>query len=66
MWLRPVSLDKIIHKDISPKLCFTPEINSKHLGTGECVGIGPTTVTVMVLSLKRFNAVINCVINENT
>ena len=29
---------------ISPKLCLTPEIKSKYFRTGECVGIGQTTV----------------------
>ena len=29
---------------VSPKLLFKPEINSKYFGTGECVGIGQTTV----------------------
>ena len=45
MLLRPVSLDKNVHKYIFPKLCSTLEINSKYFGTGEeCVGIGQTTV----------------------
>ena len=44
VWLKPVSLDKIVQKCISPKLCLTQEINSKYFGTGECVGIGQTTV----------------------
>ena len=30
---------------ISPKLCLTPEIKSKYFRTGECVGIGQTTVS---------------------
>ena len=44
MWLYPVSVDKNFHKYISPKLCLTPEIKSKYFRTGECVGIGQTTV----------------------
>ena len=33
-----------IPKRISPKLCLTPEIKSEYFRTGECVGIGQTTV----------------------
>ena len=40
MWLRLVSLDKNVHKNISLKVCFTPEENSKNFGACECVGIG--------------------------
>ena len=45
MWLNTVSINKNVHKYISPKLCFTPEIKSKYFRIGECVGIGQTTVT---------------------
>ena len=43
MWLYPVSVDKTVHKFISPKLCLMPEIKSKYFRTGECVGIGQRT-----------------------
>ena len=49
MWRRAVSLDKNAHKYISPKLCFTPETNPKYFGTGECVGIGQTTVYLALI-----------------
>ena len=44
MWLHQVSVDKNVHKYISPKLCLTPEIKSKYFRISECVGIGQTTV----------------------
>ena len=44
MSITPVSLDKNVHRYISLKLCFTPEINSTYFGTGECVGIGQAIV----------------------
>ena len=44
MWLHQVTVDKNVHKYISPKLCLTPEIKSKYFRIGECVGIGQTTV----------------------
>ena len=44
MWLHPVSVEKNVQTYISPKLCITPEIKSKYIRTGECVGIGQTTV----------------------
>ena len=44
MWLHPVSVKKNVQKYILPKLCLTPEIKSKYFRTGECVGIGQTTV----------------------
>ena len=44
MWLHPVSVKKSVQKYILPKLCLTPEIKSKYFRTGECVGIGQTTV----------------------
>ena len=44
MWLHPVSVKKNVQTYISPKLCLTPEIKPKYFRTGECVGIGQTTV----------------------
>ena len=44
MWLHPVSVKKNVQTYISPKLCLTPEIKSKYFRTGECVGMGQTTV----------------------
>ena len=44
MCLHPISVNKNVHKYISPKLCFTPDIKSKYFRIGECVGIGQTTV----------------------
>ena len=44
MWLHSVSVKKNVQTYISPKLCLTPEIKSKHFRTGECVGIGQTSV----------------------
>ena len=44
MWLHPVGVNKDVQTYISPKLCLTPEIKSKYFRTGECVGIGQTTV----------------------
>ena len=42
------------------KLCLTPEIKSKYFRTGECVGIGQTTVLVLLgecmKALERKNA----------
>ena len=46
MCLHPISADKNVHKYISSKLCFTPDIKSKYFRIGECVGIGQTTVVV--------------------
>ena len=45
MWLHPVSVKENVQTYISPKLCLTPEIKSKYFRTGECVGIGQTTVS---------------------
>ena len=56
MRLRPVSLDKKVHKYISPKFCFTPEINSKYFGTGKCVGIGQTTVAAVMFNPPMFQS----------
>ena len=47
MWLHPVSVKKNVQKYILPKLCLTPEIKSKYFRTGECVGIGQTTVVLV-------------------
>ena len=44
MWLQPVRVKKNVQTYISPTLCLTPEIESKNFRTGECVGIGQTTV----------------------
>ena len=44
MWLHPVSIKENVQTYISPKLCIMPEIKSKYYRTGECVGIGQTTV----------------------
>ena len=44
MWLHPVRVKKNAQKYILSKLCLTPEIKSKYFRTGECVGIGQTTV----------------------
>ena len=44
MLLHPVSVKKNVQMCISPKLCLTPDIKSKYFRTGECVGIGQTTV----------------------
>ena len=44
MWLHPVSVRKNAQTYISSELCLTPEIKSKYFRTGECVGIGQTTV----------------------
>ena len=44
MWLYPVSVNKNVHKYISPKLCLTPEIKSKYFRIEECIRIGQTTV----------------------
>ena len=49
MWLHPVSVKKNVQKYILPKLCLTPEIKSKYFRTGECVGIGQTTVLLFVV-----------------
>ena len=45
MWLHPVSVKENVQTYISPKLCLTSEIKSKYFRTGECVGIGQTTVS---------------------
>ena len=60
MWFHPVSVKKNIQTYIWPKLCLTPEIKSKYFRTGECVGIGQTTVLVNCLgglSLPRKSVV---------
>ena len=44
MWIHPVRVKKNVQTYISPKLCLMPEIKSKYFRTGECVGIGQTTV----------------------
>ena len=44
MWLHPVSVKENVQTYISPKLCLTPKIKLKWFRTGECVGIGQTTV----------------------
>ena len=44
MWLHPVGVNEDVQTYISPKLCLTPDIKSKYFRTGECVGIGQTTV----------------------
>ena len=48
MWLHPESVKKHVHMYISPKLCLTPEIKSKYFRIGECVGIGQTTVSLVL------------------
>ena len=52
----PLSVKKNVQTYISPKLCLTPEIKSKYFRTGECVGIGETTVSewrsLIVVSLN--------------
>ena len=40
---------------ISPKLCLTLEIKSKYFRTGECVGIGQTTVLITLISVDHFH-----------
>ena len=58
MWLHPVSVKKNVQKYILPKLCLTPEIKSKYFRTGECVGIGQTTVPFLEIKTKHFNSII--------
>ena len=51
MYLHSVSVKENVQTYISPILCLTPEIKSKYSRTGECVGIGQTTVfTSMVVT----------------
>ena len=52
MWLHLVSVKKNVQTHISPKLCLTPEIKSKYFRTGECVGIGQTTVQIILKELE--------------
>ena len=53
MRIYPVSVNKTVHEYISPKLCLTPEIQSKYSRIGECVGICQTTVLIQeVFDLK--------------
>ena len=58
MWLYPVSVKENVQTYISLKLCLTLEIKSKDFRTGECVGIGQTTVhnqPVSMHELKYFH-----------
>ena len=48
MWIHPVRVKKNAQTYISPKLCLMPEIKSKYFRTGECVGIGQTTVAFFI------------------
>ena len=61
MWLHQVSVDKNVHKYISPKLCLTPEIKSKYFSISECVGIGQTTVG-FCFSIPSYLFVLHCVL----
>ena len=59
MWLHPVSVKKNVQTYISPKLCLTPEIKSKYFRTGECVGIGQTTVLASIRNAIRSDIIMN-------
>ena len=58
MWLHPVSIKKNVQTYILPKLCLTAEIKSKYFRTGECVGIGQTTVHLCIFCTVSQNLII--------
>ena len=62
MWLHPVGVKENVQTYISPKLCLMPEIKSKYFRTGECVGIGQTTVPFLA---RKNHTFVTFVTHEN-